>query len=244
MHHPIALIPVYNHAHTLPAVVAAVRNAGLDCLLVDDGSEPACAAVIEHLSKTPGTHMLRLAHNSGKGAAIMAGLRGAHTMGYTHALQIDADGQHDLAMIPDFIAASHAEPEALICGYPNYDVSIPKLRLYARYLTHLWVWINTLSCSIPDSMCGFRMYPLEQSVALIDSVRIGKRMDFDVEVLVRMKWRNQPMHWLPVKVHYPENGRSHFRPWHDNFLISWMHTRLFFGMLLRLPAILRNRWRT
>jgi len=244
MHHPIALIPVYNHAHTLPAVVAAVRGTGLDCLLVDDGSEPGCAAVIDHLSKTPGIHLLRLAQNSGKGAAIMAGLRGAHTMGYTHALQIDADGQHDLTMIPGFIAASRERPDALICGYPDYDASVPKLRLYARYLTHLWVWINTLSFSIPDSMCGFRLYPLESSLALMDSVTLGKRMEFDTEILVHMSWRNQPMHWLPVKVHYPEDGHSHFRPLHDNLLISWMHTRLFFGMLLRLPTILRCRWKT
>jgi len=244
MHHPIALIPFYNHAHTLPAVVAAVHSAGLDCLLVDDGSESACAAVIDRLSKTPGTHMLRLAHNRGKGAAIMAGLRGAQKMGYTHALQIDADGQHDLGMIPDFIAASRAEPETLICGYPHYDASVPKLRLYARYLTHLWVWINTLSFSIPDSMCGFRLYPIKPSLALMDSARIGTRMEFDTEFLVRMSWRNQPMHWLPVNVHYPENGRSHFRPWRDNLLISWMHTRLLFGMLLRLPSILQRRRRT
>jgi len=244
MHHPIALIPVYNHAQTLPAVVAAVRKAGLDCLLVDDGSEPACAAVIDTLAGKNGVFMLRLARNGGKGAAIMAGLRGAHQMGYTHALQIDADGQHDLSVIPVFIEKSRETPDALICGYPDYDASVPKLRLYARYLTHIWVWINTLSFSVPDSMCGFRLYPLKFSVALIDSVRIGKRMEFDTEFLVRMRWRNQPMHWLPVNVHYPEDGRSHFRPWRDNLLISWMHTRLFFGMLLRLPSIFRHRRRT
>jgi len=241
MHNPIALIPVYNHAAPLPGVVAAVRKTGLDCLLVDDGSESDCAAVIDTLSREDSVFMLRLARNSGKGAAIMAGLRDAHRMGYTHALQIDADGQHDLSAISLFIEQSRKAPDALVCGYPDYDASVPKLRLYARYLTHLWVWINTLSFSIPDSMCGFRLYPVAASVALMDSARIGQRMDFDTEILVRMSWRNQPMYWLPVKVHYPENGRSHFRPWRDNLLISWMHTRLFFGMLLRLPAILRSR---
>jgi len=244
MHHPVALIPVYNHAHTLPMVVATVRETGLDCLLVDDGSEPACATVIDTLSGENGVFMLRLSHNSGKGAAIMTGLRGAHQMGYTHALQIDADGQHDLSGISLFIEQSRKTPDALVCGYPAYDASVPRLRLYARYLTHLWVWINTLSFSIPDSMCGFRLYPLKPSVALIDSAKLGTRMEFDTEFLVRMSWHNQPMHWLPVKVHYPENGRSHFRPLHDNLLISWMHTRLFFGMLLRLPMMLRRRWRT
>jgi len=243
MHRPIALIPVYNHAQSLPAVVAAVREAGLDCLLVDDGSEPECAAVIDHLAAGNGVTMLRLTHNSGKGAAIMAGLRGAHDAGYRHALQIDADGQHDLAAIQRFIEASRAAPEALICAYPEYDASVPKLRLYARYLTHLWVWINSLSFSIRDSMCGFRVYPLSASIAVLDSANIGQRMEFDSEILVRMAWRNQPMHWLPVKVIYPENGRSHFRLLHDNIRISWMHARLFFGMLWRLPVILWRRWR-
>jgi len=244
MYNPIVLIPIYNHARTLPAMVAAVRKAGLDCLLVDDGSDPACATVVDTLADGDGVSMQRLAHNSGKGAAVMTGLRSAQKMGYTHALQIDADGQHDVAMIPRFIAASRVAPDALICGYPKYDASIPKLRLYARYLTHLWVWINTLSFSIPDSLCGFRLYPLKRSVALIDSAKLGERMEFDTEFIVRMSWRNQSMHWLPVRVHYPENGCSHFRPWHDNLLISWMHTRMFLGMLLRMPMILWRRWRT
>lgn len=120
---------------------------------------------------------------------------------------------------------------------------MPKGRLYARYLTHVWVWINSLSLQIPDSMCGFRVYPLPPVLALIDSVKLGKRMDFDPEVLVRLAWRNQPMRWLPTKVHYPTDGLSHFRLLHDNALISSMHTRLFFGMLLRAPQILWRRWR-
>src|SRR5690606_26692314 len=134
-------------------------------------------------------------------------------------------------------------PLALICGYPQYDASVPKSRLYARYLTHVWVWINSLSLQIRDAMCGFRVYPLAASVALIDSTDLGRRMDFDPEILVRLAWRNQPMVWLPTKVHYPLDGLSHFRLLHDNALISTMHAKLFFGMLLRAPLILWRRWR-
>jgi hypothetical protein len=175
---------------------------------------------------------------------VMAGLREAARLGFSHALQVDADGQHDLSDLPRFIAASQAAPHALICGYPQYDASVPKGRLYARYLTHVWVWINTLSLSIRDSMCGFRVYPLPATLALIDSVSLGKRMDFDTEILVRLAWRNQPMQWLPTKVHYPLDGLSHFRLWLDNALISKMHAKLFFGMLVRAPLILWHRWRT
>ena len=242
MHNPCAVIPVYNHETAVPAVVDALRAAGLPCVLVDDASSPACAAVLEHLALGDNIFLIRLAVNQGKGGAVMAGLREASRLGFTHALQVDADGQHDLRDVATFMQVSQQNPEALICGYPQYDASVPKGRLYARYLTHVWVWINSLSLQIPDSMCGFRVYPLAPSLALINSVKLGKRMDFDPEILVRLAWRNQPMRWLPTKVHYPADGLSHFRMFHDNLLISSMHTRLFFGMLIRAPKILWRRW--
>ncbi|QKE64710.1 glycosyltransferase family 2 protein [Aquipseudomonas campi] len=242
MHKACAVIPVYNHEHALPIVVAALRDAGLPCVLVDDASSPACAAVIDQLAEQADTFLLRLPVNQGKGGAVMAGLREAQRLGFSHALQVDADGQHDLSDVAGFLAESRVHPQALICGYPLYDDSVPKTRLYARYLTHVWVWINSLSLAIRDSMCGFRVYPLPATLALIDSVNIGKRMDFDTEILVRLAWRNQPMRWLPTQVHYPLDGLSHFRLWLDNALISKMHAKLFFGMLLRAPAILWRRW--
>jgi glycosyltransferase involved in cell wall biosynthesis len=243
MHKLCAVIPVYNHEVALPAVIAQLRAAGLPCVLVDDGSSAACARVIDAQATQPDCHLLRLPSNQGKGGAVMAGLREAARLGFSHALQVDADGQHDLQALPAFIQRSQQSPAALICGYPQYDASVPKGRLYARYLTHVWVWINCLSLSIPDSMCGFRVYPLGIVVTLIDSVAIGRRMDFDTEVLVRLSWRNQPMQWLPIGVRYPADGLSHFRLLHDNLLISKMHAKLFFGMLLRAPLILWRRWR-
>lgn len=241
MHNPCAVIPVYNHETAVPAVVDALLAGGLPCVLVDDASSPACAAVLEHLAQGENIFLIRLAVNQGKGGAVMAGLREASRLGFTHALQVDADGQHDLRDVATFMQVSQQNPEALICGYPQYDASVPKGRLYARYLTHVWVWINSLSLQIPDSMCGFRVYPLAPTLALINSVKLGKRMDFDPEILVRLAWRNQPMRWLPTQVHYPRDGLSHFRLFHDNALISGMHTKLFFGMLLRLPSILWRR---
>ncbi|MCB2254840.1 glycosyltransferase family 2 protein [Pseudomonas chlororaphis] len=242
MHKPCAVIPVYNHETAVPAVVDALLAGGLPCVLVDDASSPACAAVLEQLAEREQVFLVKLAVNQGKGGAVMAGLREASRRGFSHALQVDADGQHDLRDVETFIEHSRTHPDALVCGYPQYDASVPKGRLYARYLTHVWVWINSLSLQIPDSMCGFRVYPLPPTLALIDSVHLGKRMDFDPEILVRLAWRNQPMRWLPTRVHYPQDGLSHFRLFHDNALISSMHTRLFFGMLLRAPLILWRRW--
>lgn len=238
----IVVIPVYNHGEAIGHVVAAVLAHRLPCLLVDDGSEPGCAAVLRDLvERHPGqVSLVCLPHNQGKGGAMIAGLREALRMGYRHALQIDADGQHDTRDIPTFVALSRAHPHAVIAGCPVYDESVPKGRLYARYLTHVWVWINTLSFAIRDSMCGFRVYPLAPTVQLINDVNIGKRMDFDSEILVRLHWRGISIVNQPTRVTYPLDGVSHFKVWLDNALISRMHARLFAGMLLRSPLLL---WR-
>lgn len=237
------VIPVYNHGAAVGAVLAAVRRHGLPCIMVDDGSEAGCAAVLDALAAGDPAHcsLVRLPQNQGKGGAMMAGMRAALQQGYSHALQIDADGQHDTDDIPAFVALARAQPDKVICGCPIYDASVPKGRLYGRYATHIWVWINTLSFAIKDSMCGFRVYPLATTVKLINDVNIGKRMDFDAEIMVRLFWRGVGVVNRPTRVSYPSDGVSHFHIWRDNVLISRMHARLFFGMLLRLPVLLGRK---
>ena len=168
-------------------------------------------------------------------------LREAGRRGYSHALQIDADGQHDPADVPRFLAMARETPGAVINGRPVYDASVPRGRLYGRYATHIWVWINTLSFEIRDSMCGFRVYPLAPTLALLQRERIGQRMDFDTEILVRLHWRGVRVRNLETRVTYPSDGVSHFDIWRDNVRISRMHARLFFGMLTRLPRLLARK---
>lgn len=241
---PCAVIPVYDHEHAIARVVAAVRATGLPCLLVDDGSGPTCAAELDRLAATvPQTYLLRLPANGGKGAAMLAGFREATRRGYSHALQVDADGQHALEDIPRFIAAAAARPEALVCGQPRFDDSMPAVRFYGRYLTHALVWLNTLSLSIPDSLCGFRVYPLPAVMRLIDSEHIGARMDFDIEIIVRLYWREVPMVWLRTAVVYPLDGVSHFRMLRDNGRMIALQLRLFCGMLRRLPRLVARHFR-
>ena len=237
---PVAVIPVYNHGEAVGAVAANVRTGGLHCILVDDGSSADCAAVLDALAQAPDVALVRLALNQGKGGAMMAGLRAAAAAGYSHALQIDADGQHDAGDIPKFLATAAAQPDAVICGVPIYDESVPLGRLVGRYATHIWVWINSLSLEIRDSMCGFRVYPLAPVVQLFDQVHLGRRMDFDPEVLVRLHWRGLKIVNVPTRVTYPQDGLSHFKLGLDNWLITKMHTRLAFGMLVRAPVLL---WR-
>ncbi len=241
---PCVLVPVYNHHQCLAKTLADIRRHGLVVVMVDDGSDATCKQVMQQLAEAnPDVHLITRPANGGKGAAIKTGLQAAADLGYSHALQIDADGQHNSADIPRFLAVAEQNPNTLIAGMPAYDASVPKGRLYGRYLTHVWVWINTLSLAIRDSMCGFRVYPVARSCALIAAEPMGDRMDFDSEFMVRWHWRHWPLQQLSTKVIYPENGVSHFLVWRDNKLISWMHTRLFFGMLLRSPLLLLNKFR-
>lgn len=235
------VIPVYNHEHAIGHVVAEVKRQGYPCILVNDGSSDACRAVLESLVAGDDVVLVNLPQNGGKGAAVSAGLREALRRGYSHAIQIDADGQHDLQDLARFAATAQEFPDHLISGYPRYDDSIPKSRLYGRYLTHVWVWINTLSLQIKDSMCGFRAYPLARIVPLLDAHHLGQRMDFDPEILVQAHWQGIPMRWLETRVTYPLDGVSHFDAWRDNVLISKMHAKLFFLMLLQSPRILAKR---
>ncbi|MDT4291897.1 glycosyltransferase family 2 protein [Methylomonas sp. MO1] len=236
---PCILIPVYNHEKPLPGIIERLAAHELPCLLVDDGSDASCAQVIRGLAEQyDWVQSIRLEVNQGKGAAVKVGILAAQAQAYSHALQVDADGQHDLNDLDKFLSAARLAPEAVVIGRALFDASIPKLRYYARYLTHIWVHINTLSFAIPDSMCGYRVYPLASAANLIQSIATEDRMGFDTEILVRLYWQGVSIVSIPTQVRYPLDGLSHFRAWEDNLLLSQTHARLFFGMLLRWPKLL------
>lgn len=240
-HNPCLLVPCYNHGPQLCTTIAALEALGLPCLLVDDGSDATTASILDRLTAEHAfISLLRLPVNSGKGAAVMRGIEEAARRGFTHAVQIDADGQHDSADVPHLLAVSRAEPTALVSGWPRYDESVPKSRLYGRYITHFWVWVETLSFSIKDSMCGFRVYPVAQTLQQLRR-SIGRHMDFDTDIMVRLYWAGAPVRFVRTRVRYPADGVSHFELLRDNLRISRMHTRLVCGMLLRLPRLLWRR---
>ena len=248
---PALVIPCYNHGPALVQVLADLVDASaspLPTIVVDDGSEPHTAALLDEMAQRYGwLTLLRLPENLGKGGAVLAGLQAAAAQGFTHGVQLDADGQHDLAALPVLLATARAEPQALVSGQPLYDASVPKGRLYGRYVTHFWVWLETGSLAIRDSMCGFRVYPLAVTLALAARRRLGLRMDFDTEVMVRLYWQGVPVRFVPLRVIYPEQGLSHFDLWRDNLRISLMHTRLVCERLLYLltgGALRRRHWST
>lgn len=237
---PCVVIPVYNHEHAIGAVVGAIREQGVPMVLVDDGSSEACAEVLRRLSAAPEVTLVRHEINRGKGAAVVTGMRTASARGYTHAVQIDADGQHTVSDVTRFVNEARQHPDVVICGRPIFDASIPRSRYYGRYLTHGLVWLETLSFELVDTMCGFRVYPLAVTLALLDRTGVGPRMDFDTEVLVRLHWRGVRTRWLATQVRYPLDGVSHFRMFRDNVRMTLLHIGLLLGMLVRLPLLL---WR-
>jgi glycosyltransferase involved in cell wall biosynthesis len=239
------IIPVYNHHVAIGHVLVALRHYNLPCFLVNDGSSTLCTAELRRLAEQEKQWVIlhEREQNGGKGAAVITGLQLALGNGFTHAIQIDADGQHNMADIGQFLSASAANPDKLILGVPRFDGSISKNRLYGRQFTNLWIWINTLSFDIKDGMCGFRCYPLAAVDKILQSTALGQRMDFDIEIVVRLHWAGIGIVNIGTDVKYPLDGVSHFKMLQDNLLISKKHAQLFLGMLRRLPLLLARRWR-
>src|SRR6267154_1763458 len=180
------------------------------------------------------------------GAAVMHGIEAAHAAGFTHVLTMDSDGQHPSELIGEFMAASAAEPSCMVLGVPVFDASAPNLRVRGRRVSNWWANLETLWTGIGDSLFGFRVYPITPLRKVMRTQHWMRRFDFDPEAVVRMCWLgvrplNKP---APVRYfHADEGGVSHFNYWRDNALLTWMHVRLMFGFVLRLPLLAIRRLR-
>ena len=240
-----AVIPSYNHWQAVPAIVERLKALGLAVFVIDDGSAaPAQAALSALGAPECGVQVSRLDVNRGKGGAVLAGFALARAAGFSHCLQVDADGQHDIAAVPDMLALARKHPDAIVVGHAVHDGSAPLGRVVGRWITHVCVWIETLSLDVRDSMCGLRVYPMAAVAALLDrGGRIGQGMDFDTEIIVRLHRGGTPVVSHPVPVTYPPGNLSNFRMWRDNWQITQMHTRLMIGTLVSSPIILWKRSR-
>jgi glycosyltransferase involved in cell wall biosynthesis len=234
------VVPHFDHLEQFRVLLPKLSELGIPLIVVDDASPmksvEALARSLEAI--VPDAILIRHSGNLGKGGAVVTGLRAAWERGYTHAVQIDADGQHDCREVPLLCRAAKVSPGSLICGEPVFT-DISPLRYYARYITLYLIWLETLSREIRDALCGLRVYPLKHVLDLLNCSKPPKRMAFDPEILVRAVWAGIPLKFVPIHVQYPTNGRSHFRYVRDNLEIAWMHTRLLFGMLIRIPRLIR-----
>jgi glycosyltransferase involved in cell wall biosynthesis len=242
----LVLIPSYNTGNKALDTVRAARQYWSPVWVVVDGSTDGSAAALQEQARTDaGLKVFTLPENQGKGAAVLHGLHAAAAAGFTHALTMDADGQHPADKIPEFMAASQRNPRAMILGMPVFDASAPSLRVRGRKISNWWANLETLWQGIGDSLFGFRVYPIAPLRGIMQHEPWMRRFDFDPEAAVRMVWRGvEPINVAaPVKYFRPEEGGvSHFNYWRDNALLTWMHTRLFVGFLLRLPVLIWRRF--
>jgi len=241
----LVLIPSYN---TGAKVLETVRNAlavWQPVWVVVDGSTDGTAETLQALAaNTPELKIFILPRNQGKGAAVLHGLQQAAAAGYTHALTMDADGQHPADMIPEFMAVSQKNPEAVVLGKPLFDTDAPALRVQGRKISNWWANLETLGAGIGDSLFGFRVYPIKPLCQIMERSSWMRRFDFDPEVAVRLCWHGvKPINVAsPVRYFRPdEGGVSHFNYLRDNTLLTWMHIRLMCGFVLRLPLLLWRR---
>lgn len=241
----LVLIPSYNPG---PCVLDTVRQARAQwnpVWVVVDGSTDGTGELLQSLARhDPGLRIIELAHNRGKGAAVLKGIAQAAREGFTHALTMDSDGQHPADRIPAFMATSLRQPEAMVLGKPVFGPEAPALRVNGRKVSNGWANLETLWMGIGDSLYGFRVYPIGPLMKVMNSTRFMRRFDFDPEAVVRLCWSGVRPVNLDAPVRYlsaEEGGVSHFKYLRDNILLTWMHTRLFLGFLLRLPLLLWRR---
>ena len=243
----LVLIPSYNPGEKVFDTVADARAQWTPVWIVVDGSTDGTPERLLRLADAdPGLRVIVLPDNRGKGAAVLSGLETAAAAGFSHALLMDSDGQHPADQIGPFMAASQARPEAMILGMPVFGDDAPMIRVRGRRISNWWANLETLGVGIGDSLYGFRVYPIAQLVDVMHRHRWMRRFDFDPEAVVRLAWRGVAPVNLPAPVRYPsadEGGVSHFNYLRDNVLLTWMHIRLVFGFVLRLPNLLLRRLR-
>ncbi len=243
----VVLIPSYNPGPKVYPTVRGALEQWTPVWVVVDGSTDGSAGELTAMAAAePGLRVFVLPKNAGKGAAVLYGLREARNSGFTHALTLDSDGQHPTERIRAFMEASIAQPDAMVLGCPVFDASAPALRVRGRRISNWWANLETLWAGVHDSLYGFRVYPIDALIAVMRRQPWMRRFDFDVEAVVRLCWRGvRPINLAaPVRYFPPEEGGvSHFNYWRDNALLTWMHFRLFWGFVLRLPMLVTQRCR-
>jgi glycosyltransferase involved in cell wall biosynthesis len=244
----LVLIPSYNPGPKVTETVRAARALWNPVWVVVDGSTDGSTAGLQAMAALdPGLQVIVLPRNGGKGAAVLHGLDLAAAQGFTHALTMDSDGQHPAELIPAFMAESARAPDGMVLGVPVFDASAPGLRVNGRKVSNWWANLETLWAGIGDSLFGFRVYPIAPLRAVMHGQPWMRHFDFDPEAVVRLCWRGvRPLN-VAAPVRYfsaSEGGVSHFRYLRDNLLLTWMHSRLFFGFVLRLPLLLLRKLRS
>lgn len=242
MFNPIIIVPCYNHSDEFQNFAPRLATAGFPVMVIDDGSDTPQSRKLQDICSANNFEYIPSNPNRGKGWAMKIGFDAAQKLGYTHALQIDADGQHDVSDIGCFIDLARKNQTCLVVGNPIYDADAPRARRIGRKITDFWVAVETWNLHMPDAMCGMRVYPLHKTC---DEMRTLKfyRMGFDIEILVKMYWAGVDIIQKSTHVIYPKNGRSNFKMLRDNLYIGLMHTYLCVIMPVRMCQRIFQSWK-
>ena len=246
----LVLLPSYNTGPRLHGVIAEVLRFWQPVLVVVDGSTDGSERpLLELAQRERNLHVLVRAKNEGKGAAVLAGAEWARERGFTHALTMDADGQHLAEHIAELMSVSQQNPGALVLGKPIFPPNIPRERLHGRKISVALVRVALAGGGIDDPLFGFRVYPIRPLLEALGPRRTGRRYDFDCEAAVRLCWAGARPINVPAPVRYfsrAEGGVTHFHYVRDNLTLARMHTALITEMLLgRGLDMMRHRreWR-
>ncbi|MFC1238811.1 glycosyltransferase family 2 protein [Treponema vincentii] len=235
------LIPVYNHAALLKNTIPQFLQFGIPLIIVDDGSNKENKIILKRIVDAhPAIALISNIQNSGKGFAIKQGIEYCKRHTIDFAFQVDADNQHSLAAVPEFLNRSKAQKSIKhsIIGYPIYDDTVPTIRKDARKISNFFVSVTTLTPDVRDSLCGFRIYPVAETWKIYRNPFISKRMPIDMELLTRLYWNGVSIIYMPVNVTYPTNGSSHYKAFRDTVILSAKHAFLCCEMFFRFPLIL------
>lgn len=232
------VIPVYNNAGTVGSVVEEVLAKGYRLVAVSDGSDDGTLEILRRYEDR--IELVAYPDNRGKGHALACGFRRAVSLGFSHAVTIDADGQHSASDIPGMISVSMSSPDAVVIGSRRLDAeNMPSANTFANRFSNFWFAVHTLR-RIPDTQSGFRVYPL----SFYGHFKVfTSRYEAELEMIVRGVWKGIEIVSCPVSVYYPENKDrvTHFRPWTDGFRISVLNTVLTFAAILYgYPSMLIN----
>lgn len=222
------VIPCLDAEATLSAVIHAARQHVPHIIVVDDGSRDGSAMA----AQASGAELHQHATNRGKGAALLTGLTAAHAAGFTHAITMDADGQHLAEDLPTLLESARQTPRALLIGARDFSVpNVPGGSRFGRNFSNWWVHLET-RLPLTDTQSGLRVYP----VASILALQLGAgRFEWEIEAIVRAAWAGVPVLDVPVSVYYPPASEriSHYRAWVDSTRITFKHFRLLGRLALR-----------
>lgn len=245
MGNPLVILPSYNSGEQLLRTMRAAKKYCDAVWVVVDGSTDGSGERARAVAGD-GFRVLMIGRNSGKGGAVLQAFREAAAAGFSHALVMDADGQHPAEAIPEFLERSRKAPGSLIAGVPVFGADAPAERIKGRLVGNAFAAFETWGMGAADSLFGFRLYPIAPALRVLESTRGGRRFDFDTVMAVRLLWAGVPAVNVPVPVRYParsEGGVTHFRYLRDNLLLARVHVRLCLEMLPRIPHLISMRCR-